>query len=199
MAIASGPITKLKRFSSFVWGFRMFSCTSRSAVAANGPTNIYGFTVKDIDGNEVSLSKYKGHVALIVNVASQCGLTNKNYAQLQELHAKYAESKGLRILAFPCNQFGGQEPGTDEQIKEFAAKKGAQFDLFDKINVNGDNAIPLYKFLKKKQHGTLTNAIKWNFSKFLINKKGEPVKRYGPQTAPKDIEKDIVKELDQPE
>jgi len=165
-------------------------------MAANDPSDIYGFSVKDIDGNEVSLSKYRDHVALIVNVASKWGLTNKNYAQLQELHAKYAESMGLRILAFPCNQFGGQEPGTNEQIKAFAEEKGAQFDFFSKIDVNGNNADPLYKFLKNKQHGTLTNAIKWNFTKFLINKKGVPIKRYGPQTGSKEIEKDLIKEFE---
>ncbi len=190
---------RLKATAFSILAYRLLSNTTCGIMATDGPKDIYGFSVNDIDGNEVSLSKYRGHVALIVNVASKWGLTNKNYAQLQELHAKYAESKGLRILAFPCNQFGGQEPGTNEEIKKFAEKKGAQFDLFAKIDVNGNSVDPLYKFMKKKQAGLLTNSIKWNFSKFLINKKGEPVKRYGPQTSPMDIEGDLIKEFDKPE
>lgn len=107
---------------------------------------------------------------------------------------RYAE-QGLRILAFPCNQFGSQEPGTNEEIKEFAKGYGAEFDLFSKIDVNGANADPLWAFLKKAKKGTLTDNIKWNFTKFLCNKEGIPVKRYAPNTAPVDIVKDIEKEL----
>jgi len=153
--------------------------------------SIYDFCVTDIEGNEVSLDKYKGKVCLIVNVASKWGFTAKNYTQLQALHVKLAE-KGLAILAFPCNQFGSQEPGSNEQIKEFAQENyGAQFDLYSKIDVNGNKADPLYKFLKAKQKGTLGDFIKWNFSKFLVNKEGMPVKRYSPNTEPFSIEKDI--------
>nr|KAG5696359.1 hypothetical protein BaRGS_028354 [Batillaria attramentaria] len=120
------------------------------------------------------------------------GLEDKNYTQLQALHTKYAESKGLRILAFPCNQFGSQEPWSEEEIKKFAQDKyGVQFDMFTKINVNGDNADPLFKYLKKKQKGTLGDFIKWNFSKFLVDKNGQPVKRYSPNTEPFSIEKDF--------
>lgn len=155
---------------------------------------MYEFKANDIDGNEVSLDKYKDHVCLIVNVASKWGFTDKNYTQLQELHTQYAESKGLRILAFPCNQFGGQEPGTDAEVKEFATGKyNAQFDLFSKINVNGDNAHPLWKWLKTKQTGLLVNAIKWNFSKFIVDKEGKAVARFAPNVEPNSIVKDLEK------
>lgn len=107
---------------------------------------------------------------------------------------RYAE-RGLRILAFPCNQFGGQEPGTNGEIKEFVKGYGVQFDMFSKIDVNGSNAHPLYVFLKNAKHGTLTNNIKWNFTKFLCDKHGVPVKRYSPTVAPLDIAKDIESEL----
>lgn len=106
----------------------------------------------------------------------------------------YAE-KGLRILAFPCNQFGGQEPGTEREIKEFVSTYGVEFDMFGKIDVNGSNADPLYVFLKNAKHGTLTNNIKWNFTKFLCDRHGVPVKRYSPTTSPLEIVKDIEKEL----
>lgn len=159
-------------------------------------STIYEFNAKDIDGNEVSLDKYRGHVCLIVNVASKWGFTDKNYTQLAQLHAKYAESNGLRILLFPCNQFGSQEPGTEAQIKQFISKYTEdrfQFEMFSKINVNGDNAHPLYKFLKHKQGGTLGDFIKWNFSKFLVDKNGVPVKRYAPNCEPFTVEKDFSK------
>lgn len=155
--------------------------------------SIYEFKADDIDGNEVSLEKYKGHVCVIVNVASKWGMTDKNYTELQALHEEYAESRGLRILAFPCNQFGSQEPGTNEDIKKFAEGYHVQFDMFAKIDVNKDSAHPLWKYLKSKQGGTLGNFIKWNFSKFLIDKDGQPVKRYSPQTAPFDMKADLEK------
>jgi len=166
-----------------------FALLSRplSAMAAS-PSSIYDFTAKDIDGNDVSLSKYAGHVCIIVNVASKWGKTAVNYKQLVALQKEYAEAAGLRILAFPCNQFGSQEPGTDAEIKAFAANKGVEFDkgfdFFSKIDVNGSNAHPLWDYLKKKQGGTLTNAIKWNFSKFVIDKQGQPVARFSPMDDP---------------
>jgi len=166
-----------------------FALLSRplSAMAAS-PSSIYDFTAKDIDGNEVSLSKYAGHVCIIVNVASKWGKTPVNYKQLVALQKEYAEAAGLRILAFPCNQFGSQEPGTDAEIKAFAENKGVEFDkgfdFFSKIDVNGSNAHPLWNYLKKKQGGTLTNAIKWNFSKFVIDKEGQPVARFSPMDDP---------------
>lgn len=159
-------------------------------------TSIYDFKVEDIEGNEVSLEKYRGHVCLIVNIASKCGLTDKNYVQLQEMHDKYS-SRGLRILAFPCNQFAGQEPGSNAEICEFVKKFKVTFNMFSKIEVNGNNAHPLWKYLKEKQHGTLGNFIKWNFTKFLVDKNGEPVKRYAPTVEPTAIEPDLLKYLDQ--
>jgi len=147
-------------------------------------STIYEFTATDIDGNEVSLEKYRGHVCIIVNVASKWGLTDVNYKQLVELHEKYSEANGLRILAFPCNQFGGQEPGDEQQIKEFASKYNVKFDMFSKIDVNSSSAHPLWVFLKEKQKGFLVNAIKWNFTKFIINTEGVPVARLGPKDSP---------------
>ncbi|XP_065331505.1 uncharacterized protein Gtpx isoform X2 [Cloeon dipterum] len=175
---------------------RLVSCRfSAMATADNwkNASSIYDFTVKDIKGNEVSLEKYKGHVCIIVNVASKCGLTATNYKELAELHDKYHESKGLRILAFPCNQFGGQEPGSSEDIVCFAMKNNANFDLFEKVDVNGDNASPLWKYLKSKQGGTLGNFIKWNFTKFVIDKNGQPVERHGPTDEPLKFEKNLEK------
>ncbi|XP_074596246.1 uncharacterized protein LOC141851398 [Brevipalpus obovatus] len=147
-------------------------------------SSIYDFTAKDLDGNDVSLSKYKGFVTVIVNVASECGLTKSNYEQLNELHAKYSDA-GLKIAAFPCNQFGSQEPGTCAILKNFLKQQNVKFDVFGKIDVNGETAHPLYKYLKQAQHGFITDAIKWNFSKFLVNKQGIPVKRYAPTDEPK--------------
>lgn len=165
---------------------------SSSAVMASA-SNIYGFSAVDIDGNEVSMEKYRGHPCIIANVASKWGLTSVNYTELVKLHEKY-EADGLRILAFPCNQFGGQEPGTEEDIKKFAEGFGVKFDMFSKIKVNGDDAHPLWKFLKSKQGGTLGNFVKWNFTKFLVDKEGNPVARYSPQTNPTPaIEKDLAK------
>jgi len=152
--------------------------------------NIYGFEAVNIDGRNVSLSEYKGKVILIVNVASKCGFT-KQYAGLEELYNKYKD-KGFTVLGFPCNQFKNQEPGTNAEIKEFCSLNfGVTFDLFEKIDVNGANAHPLYKFLTKKVTGTFGDSIKWNFTKFLIDKEGKPVKRFAPQTEPKSFEKDI--------
>jgi glutathione peroxidase len=131
-------------------------------------------------------------VCIIVNVACKCGLTNDNYAQLQELYAKY-KNDGLKILGFPCNQFLGQEPWPESEIKEFVKKYNVEFDMFSKIDVNGENTHPLYKYLKNKVGGgVLGSFIKWNFTKFLIDRNGQPVQRYAPNTAPKDFENDII-------
>ncbi|UYV68639.1 hypothetical protein LAZ67_6000308 [Cordylochernes scorpioides] len=154
---------------------------------------IYDFTVKDIDGNDVSLDKYKDHVVLIVNVASDCGYTSTNYPALEELYNKYKERK-FAILAFPCNQFGSQEPGTNQEIKNFVKRYPVTFDMFSKIDVNGNNEAPLYNYLKKIQGGYFGNAIKWNFTKFLINRNGIPVSRYAPTKSFTTIENNI-KEL----
>lgn len=151
------------------------------------------FKMKSLDGKEVDLSKYQGKVVMVVNVASKCGLTPQ-YKQLQALHEKYSKD-GLAILGFPCNQFGKQEPGSPDEIRDFCAKNyGVKFDIFEKVDVNGDSACALYKHLrglktKPKEDGD----ISWNFEKFLINRKGEVVARFEPKTAPDSEE--IVKLL----
>ncbi|PKA48064.1 putative phospholipid hydroperoxide glutathione peroxidase [Apostasia shenzhenica] len=166
-----------------------------SSKGSESATSVHGFTVKDADEKDVDLSIYKGMVLLIVNVASQCGLTNSNYTQMSELYEKYKD-KGLEILAFPCNQFGGQEPGSNEEIVEFACTQfKAEYPIFDKVDVNGENAAPVYKFLKASKGGIFGSSIKWNFSKFLVDKDGHVVDRYAPTTSPLSIEKDIKKLL----
>ncbi|KAL6509499.1 glutathione peroxidase gpx1 [Orobanche gracilis] len=157
--------------------------------------SIHEFTVKDIDGKDVSLSKFKGRVLLIVNVASRCGLTSSNYTELSHLYEKY-KTQGFEILAFPCNQFGGQEPGSNSEIKQFAcARFKAEFPIFDKVDVNGTNTAPVYQFLKSSAGGFLGGLIKWNFEKFLVDKNGKVVDRYLPTSSPLQIEKDIQKLL----
>jgi len=157
--------------------------------------SLYDFNVKDIDGKTVSMSKYKGKVLLIVNVASECGFTPQ-YAGLEKLYDSYKD-EGFMVLGFPCNQFREQESGSNREIKFFCqGSYDVQFDMFSKIDVNGENANPLYKFLKKEQGGFLwIDSIKWNFTKFLVDREGNVVDRYAPITKPKDIEEDIVKLL----
>ena len=140
--------------------------------------NIYQFSCEDSSGQNVDLSDFKGKTLLIVNTASQCGFTPQ-YKGLEQLQTKYS-SEEFSVLAFPCNQFGGQEPGSNEEIVEFCSLNyGSTFPIFSKIDVNGDNAHPLYKFLTSEKKGLLgTEKIKWNFTKFLVNKDGEPVNRY---------------------
>lgn len=158
-------------------------------------TSPLGFEVKDIDGNDVKLSTFKGKVVMIVNVASKCGLT-KQYAQLQQLHEKYG-ARGLAILAFPANNFMGQEPGTNAEIKEFCAKEfSIGFTLFSKVSVKGDDICPLYKWLTAREtNPDFGGEIKWNFTKFLVDREGNVVERYAPQTEPKDLEADVRKLL----
>ena len=158
--------------------------------------SIYDYKVDDSQKNPVSLSDYKGKTLLIVNVASRCGLTPQ-YKGLQELYSKYS-NKDFEILAFPCNQFGAQEPGSNEEIKEFCdINFNVSFKIFDKINVNGSSASPLFKHLKNEAKGVMgSEAIKWNFTKFLIDNNGRVIKRYSPQTTPDKIDKDLSKKLD---
>ena len=158
--------------------------------------SIYDYKVDDSQKNPVSLSDYKGKTLLIVNVASRCGLTPQ-YKGLQELYSKYS-NKDFEILAFPCNQFGAQEPGSNEEIKEFCdINFNVSFKIFDKINVNGSSASPLFKHLKNEAKGVMgSEAIKWNFTKFLIDSNGSVIKRYSPQTTPDKIDKDLSKILD---
>lgn len=156
--------------------------------------SVFDFTVKDIDGTEVNLSQYKGKFLLIVNVASQCGFTPQ-YKGLEELFEELKDQ--VVVLGFPCNQFGKQEPGNAEEIKNFCSLNyDVKFPLFQKVDVNGDNAAPLFQFLKSEKPGLLgTEAIKWNFTKFLVNREGEVVKRYAPTDKPEDIKKDLSKML----
>lgn len=155
---------------------------------------LFDFKVKDIDGKSVSLDKYSGKVVLVVNLASACGFTPQ-YTELQQLYEKYAK-QGLVVIGFPCNQFGAQEPGSNQSIKSFASSKyNVTFPLMSKVDVNGSSADPVFNWLKKEKGGLLNNDIKWNFTKFLVNKEGKVVGRYGSTTAPLAIEQDIVKAL----
>ncbi|PKI74177.1 hypothetical protein CRG98_005415 [Punica granatum] len=160
-------------------------------MAEESPQSLHDFTVKDIRGNDVSMNDYKGKVLLIVNVASKCGLTHSNYKELNILYEKYKD-QGLEILGFPCNQFAGQEPGSNEEIQETACTMfKAEFPIFDKVEVNGNNAAPIYKYLKAQKGGLFGDFIKWNFTKFLVGRDGKVVARYAPTTSPLKIEKDI--------
>ncbi|MGY3805156.1 glutathione peroxidase [Pigmentibacter ruber] len=153
--------------------------------------SIYDFEVKDIEGNTKKLIEFKGNALLVVNTASKCGFTPQ-YEGLEKLYRHY-QSKGLKILGFPCNQFGSQEPGNEQEIKNFCSLNyNVSFPMFAKVEVNGANAHPLYKYLKKNSKGLLgTEFIKWNFTKFLIGKNGEVLKRYAPTDTPEQIAKDI--------
>ncbi len=155
-------------------------------------TSVYDFTVQSLDGETLTLSRYRGKTLLIVNVASDCGFTPQ-YEGLEALYRRH-KSKGLVVLGFPCNQFGRQEPGSAIEIRQFCTKTyGVTFPLFGKIDVNGRDAHPLYQFLKAEARGTLgSQAIKWNFTKFLVSTEGEVLKRYGPSTTPAEIEKDLL-------
>jgi len=150
-------------------------------------TSIYDFSVKTIDGEQKSLADYRGKTLLIVNVASKCGFTSQ-YEGLEKLYEQY-KGQGLEVLAFPCNQFGAQEPGSEAEIKSFCSLTyNVTFPLFAKIDVNGPNTAPLFEFLKKEEKGILgTEGIKWNFTKFLVDKNGNVVERYAPTTTPESI------------
>jgi len=156
--------------------------------------SVFDFTVKDINGQDISLSQYKGKFLLIVNVASKCGFTPQ-YTGLEQLFEELKDN--VVVLGFPCNQFGSQEPGDAEEIKNFCSLTyDVKFPLFQKVDVNGSGAAPLYQFLKSEKPGLLgTEAIKWNFTKFLVNREGHVVKRYAPTDKPEDIKKDLSKML----
>jgi glutathione peroxidase len=166
---------------------------------AKKPTSVLDFHAKDIDGKDVDLAKYKGDVFLIVNTASQCGLTPQ-YKDLEAIYEKYKE-KGFEILAFPANEFGKQEPGSNDEIKEFCSSKyKVTFPLFSKIVVKGKGIDPLYEYLtSKKTNPKFAGDIPWNFTKFLVNKKGEVIARYNSERKPdwKKIEDAIEKALDE--
>ena len=162
-----------------------------STKSISSDKSFHDFTIESISGDDITLANYKDKVVLLVNTASQCGFTPQ-YDGLEELQKKYSE-KNFSVLAFPCNQFGNQEPGSNEEIQEFCSINfQTSFPVMGKIDVNGKNAEPLYDFLKSEKKGLLgSKAIKWNFTKFLVNKDGEVIKRYSPNTEPKDIAQDI--------
>ena len=158
-------------------------------------TVLHDFKATAIDGSEVSLDEYAGNVVLVVNTASACGFTPQ-FAGLEELYQTYRE-QGLTVLGFPCNQFGNQDPGSDDEIGAFCQKNyGVTFPMFSKVDVNGDHAHPLYEYLKNEAPGLLgSRGIKWNFTKFLVDKSGKVVKRYGSIDKPESMIKDIEKLL----
>jgi glutathione peroxidase len=158
-------------------------------------SNLHSFSVQTASGTNQSLEQYKGQVVLVVNVASKCGFTPQ-YKGLEELYTKFKD-KGFVILGFPCNQFGAQEPGKDSEIQEFCQMNyGVTFPVMAKIDVNGSEADPVYQWLKQSAPGILgTEMIKWNFTKFLVGKDGQVLKRYAPNDEPKDIAEDVEKAL----
>lgn len=157
-------------------------------------TTVYDFVVKEINGSEISLQEYSGKPLIIVNTASKCGLKDQ-FEELQKLYADYGE-EGLVILGFPSDQFNNQEFSNNEETMEFCQLNyGVTFPMFSKIDVKGPNAHPLFKFLIGQKKGLLTGGIKWNFTKFLIDRNGQVVERYAPQTSPSKIEKDLKKLL----
>jgi len=178
---------KVIMFKSIV--FVLLLSISVFAAEPASESQFYSFVVKDAKNKEIKLSDYKNKVVLIVNVASKCGYTYQ-YEELEELYKKY-ENKGLIILGFPSNEFFGQEPGTNEEIQKFCKLKyGVNFPVLAKIEVNTEEAIPLYKWLKTQKN--FEGKITWNFNKFLLNKKGEVVRRFGSSDKPKSFEKDII-------
>lgn len=155
--------------------------------------NFYKFNAKNIQGNDISMDKYRGKVVLVVNTASKCGFTPQ-FADLEKLYKTYKD-QGFVVLGFPCNQFAHQDPGTNEEILNFCQiNYGVSFDMFEKIDVNGEHEHPLFKFLKKETKGIMPGRIMWNFTKFLIDRNGNVIKRYFPNTNPKKMEQKI-KEL----
>jgi len=177
---------------------KIVSASSFSSPPSPSSSSVLGFydlSAVDNAGQEIKFEKYKGKVVLIVNTASYCGYTDSNYKQLQQVYEKY-QAQGLEILAFPCNQFGKQEPGSEDDIRSFAREKyGITFPLFRKVDVNGDEVHPVFSYLRDHLPGVVgTTSVKWNFTKFLVDHKGNPVKRYGTNEEPLSFEDDI-KEL----
>lgn len=154
-------------------------------------SEFYSYNSKSNNGKDIKMSDYSGKVVLVVNTASKCGFTPQ-YDGLQKLYEEHKD-KGFEILGFPCDQFAHQEPGSDEDIAQFCKLNyGVSFPLFQKVNVNGPGTEPVFEYLKKALPGAIGKSIKWNFTKFLIDRDGKPVKRFSPKTAPKDLENDIL-------
>jgi glutathione peroxidase len=185
---------KLKQYLVYVIGAVLFFSVTQLN-AKEKEMRIYDFEVKSIEGEAISMSRYKGKVLLIVNVASECGFTPQ-YEGLEKIYQEYKD-QGFMVLGFPSNQFGKQEPKSNKEIYFFCqGTYDVHFDMFAKIDVNGDDASPLYKYLKKQQSGFLwTEGIKWNFTKFLVDRDGNVIKRYGSSTTPQSLKEDIEKLL----
>lgn len=155
---------------------------------------LYDLIVQDAEGNDVSMKDYEGKVLLIVNTATGCGFTPQ-YEGLQDLYEKY-QTQGLEILDFPCNQFGNQAPGTEEEIEDFCQSRyGVTFKMFKKIEVNGENEAPIFTYLKSQKGGMMGSKIKWNFTKFLVDRNGNVVERFAPTTTPEQIDAAVAKLL----
>lgn len=182
----------MKQFIALSVFVFLVSCGSTTRYNSNSNVdNIYAFKAVNMQGKEIGLDQYKGKVVLIVNTASRCGFTNQ-FEGLETLYKKYQDD-GLVILGFPTNQFGKQDPGTNEEILEFCrANYGVTFPMFEKIEVNGENTHILYQYLKSNVPNTEIEDIKWNFNKFLVGKDGKPIKRYDSRVKPEDIEQDIL-------
>lgn len=173
-----------------IYGMSQSGKTKTSIKPLDEESAFYLLKANAIDGQEISMEKYRGKVVLIVNTASKCGLT-PHYEGLEKLHKLFSD-KGLAVLGFPCNQFSNQEPGTNEEIAAFCSMNyGVSFQMFSKIDVNGENTHPVFKFLKAEKGGIMGDDIKWNFTKFLLDRKGNVVKRYAPTTQPESIIADI--------
>ena len=158
------------------------------------PSALTDFAATSLEGEPVDLSSYDGQVVLVVNTASQCGFTPQ-LEGLQQLYDQYA-ARGFTVLGFPCDQFGGQEPGTDDEIGAFCQRSyGVTFPMFSKVEVNGDGAHPLYRWLRAQKGGLLGNRVRWNFTKFLVGRDGRVIDRYAPTTAPQKLGKDIERAL----
>lgn len=185
----------MKKIVLILLGLSMCIYANEATTKETKVAKIYDFKVTTIEGEETTLAPYQGKVMLIVNVASKCGFTPQ-YDGLEALYKKYKD-KGLVVLGFPCNQFGSQEPAGEAQILSFCRVNfGVTFPMFSKIKVNGDDTHPLYVYLKEQQSGFLgSEMIKWNFTKFLVDKEGNVIKRFGSSTTPKEIEEDIEKLL----
>lgn len=184
--VLNGTLTALT-FSAFALAQSDPAAKTPSAGAADKPlTSVLDAVVKDIDGKDVPLRSFEGEVLLIVNVATKCGLTAQNYAEFEPLYQKYKD-RGFRILAFPCNDFGGQEPGTPEEIKSFCrSTHNGTYDLFDKVSVKGDAACPLYKYLTTHPDEKIRGDVRWNFQKYLVARDGTVLEKFDPRTAPND-------------
>ena len=183
----------MKQFFSLLLLAMLFSCNSTKESIMKGQ-HFYDFKAENSKGEEIRMDTFKDQVVLVVNTASKCGFTPQ-FQGLEELYKKYRD-QGFVVLGFPCNQFAGQDPGSNEEILEFCqVNYGVTFPMFSKIDVNRKNAHPLFEYLKSELPGTLGKKIKWNFTKFLISKEGKPLKRYSPTVKPAEIEEDILNAL----